>query len=249
MKYLLNIIYFLLLILFSPIAIYRCIAHKRYRKGFKNRFGDIRKKKTGKKSIWIHAVSVGEVNATQTIIDRLTKNLTNYDIVISTTTDTGYRRASRLYAKDYTVFYFPFDFTFTVKKAIRKLNPALILFVELEVWPNIISLATKKHIPVMVANGRISDRSFPRYLLIKKLIFRTFRKLSFVLAQTPEYKKRFIALGCKPENVLVSSSLKYDTAQIADKLPQTDALISQFNTSSSTIWVAGGTGTDEEKIL
>lgn len=249
MKYLLNIIYFILLLLFSPVAIYRCIAHKRYRKGFKDRLGLISKKKTGKKCIWIHAVSVGEVNATRTIIDRLAKNLDNYDIVISTTTDTGFKQASKLYAGNYKIFYYPFDFSFTVAKAIKNLNPALLLFVELEVWPNIISIASKKNIPVMVANGRISDKSFPKYLRIKKLISGTFSKLAIVLTQTPEYRQRFIALGCKPENVVVSGSLKYDTAQVADKLAKTDSLISQFDTSSSTIWVAGGTGTDEEKLL
>ena len=114
-----------------------------------------------KPCIWIHAVSVGEVNATRTLVEQMTRQMPDYEIVISSTTDTGRARAKALYKKDYTVFCFPFDFSWTMKRAFKRINPAMILLMELEVWPNMAAIAKKKNIPVVVVNGRLSDRSYP----------------------------------------------------------------------------------------
>jgi 3-deoxy-D-manno-octulosonic-acid transferase len=118
---------------------------------------------------------------------------------------------------------------------------------ELEVWPNFIGLAKRLGIPVVVINGRISDKSFPKYKRAKPLVKHIFQKVNLVLAQTDQYAQRFREIGAG--NVIVTSSLKYDTAQITDKVQGTDALAAQLNISNERVWVAGGTGPGEEKII
>jgi 3-deoxy-D-manno-octulosonic-acid transferase len=132
-SFLVNIAYFIGLILYSPVIIYRMIAQKRYRGGWAQRLGKISRKCPDKKCIWIHAVSVGEVNATRTLIDGLKTALPDYEIVISATTDTGLARACALYDKQHSVFYFPFDLSWIMKKAFDNLHPNIILLMELEI--------------------------------------------------------------------------------------------------------------------
>jgi 3-deoxy-D-manno-octulosonic-acid transferase len=136
-----------------------------------------------------------------------------------------------------------------MKHAFKRLNPAIILLMELEVWPNMASIANQKQIPVVVVNGRISDRSFPKYQKIRLITRAMFRRVSLVLAQTDEYAQRFIDLGCDKEKVIVTNSLKYDTAQIEGEVPGASRLAEQINLTKEPLWVAGGTGPGEEKII
>lgn len=120
---------------------------------------------------------------------------------------------------------------------------------ELEVWPNFILIADQTHTPVIVVNGRITDRSFSKYKKIKPLAKEIFRRLSLTLVQTDEYAQRFTEIGCPPHKVIVTGSLKYDTAQIADKVDGTDTLAAQLNIGGEKLWVAGATGPGEEQII
>jgi len=163
MNILIDLAYALATVAISPVAIYRMLRHGRYRAGWDNRFGHIKRKSPDKKCIWIHAVSVGEVNATTTIIREMEKRFADYEIVISTTTDTGFARASKLFSDRLSVFYFPMDFSRTMRRAFENIRPSLCLLIELEVWPNLVRIARQSGIPVVVVNGRISDRSFSSY--------------------------------------------------------------------------------------
>jgi 3-deoxy-D-manno-octulosonic-acid transferase len=220
----------------------------RYRTGWDQRLGKISRRLPQKKCIWIHAVSVGEVNATKTLVTKLAKSLSDYEIIISSTTDTGLERAKELYADDLEVFYFPFDLSCVMGRAFKNIQPDMCLLMELEVWPNLARIANSKNIPVVVVNGRLSDESFPKYKLIKPITKWMFARVDLVLAQTEEYAARFRVLGCVPEKVVVTSSLKYDTARIADKVAGADELARQLNIGDERLWVAGGTGPGEEKI-
>jgi 3-deoxy-D-manno-octulosonic-acid transferase len=192
---------------------------------------------------------MGEVNAAQTLVAQIEKQLPDFEIVISTTTDTGFARADKLFGQKCSVFYFPFDLSWVTRRAFNRLNPAICLLMELEVWPNFIFTARDRNVPVVVLNGRISDRSFARYRRIKRVTRTFFGKLDCVLAQTPQYAERFRELGCPAERVLVTSSLKYDTAQVADRVEGAESLAQQLNLAGARLWVAGGTGDDEEKII
>jgi len=249
MKCLNDIIYLLALIVISPKILYRVIAHNRYRHGWDERFGKVRRNFPEKKCLWIHAVSVGEVNATKTLVAELKKQIPQYEIIISATTDTGIEQARKLYGKELKVFYFPFDFSFIVHRAFKRLKPDICLLMELEVWPNFTSRAYRLGIPVVVINGRISDRSFPRYKLVKSFVKNTFKKVALFLAQEKNYADRFIDLGGHHKAAVVTGSLKYDTAQVTDKVEGADKLASQLSIANQRLWVAGGTGPDEEKII
>ncbi len=249
MRTLIDFVYLLAGVIYSPKVIYRAVRHKRYRSGWGQRFGKITRKEPAKKCIWLHAVSVGEVNAARTIIEELENKFSSFEIVISTTTDTGYARANALFSNKHTVFYFPFDFSCVVQRAFRAIRPALCLLMELEVWPNFVQIAQKLNIPVAVINGRISDKSFSRYKIIKPIAKTFFQKVHLVLAQTQEYAQRFEEIGCPNETVIVTGSLKYDTAQITDKVEGADTLAQQLNIGDERLLVAGGTGPGEEKII
>jgi 3-deoxy-D-manno-octulosonic-acid transferase len=248
MRLLLNTVYVLAGVAVSPVVLYRVVRHGRYRTGWGQRFGRVERWNPHKKCIWLHAVSVGEVNAAQTLVAEIAEQLGDFEIVISTTTDTGFARARKLFGAKWSVFYFPFDLSWVVRRAFKRLRPDLCLLMELEVWPNFIFTAHETRVPVVVVNGRISDRSFSRYRRIKGVTRTFFGKLDLVLAQTQQYADRFRTLGCPADRVLVTNSLKYDTAQVTDRVEGAEVLAGELELAGTRLWVAGGTGDDEEKI-
>ncbi|HNS19191.1 MAG TPA: 3-deoxy-D-manno-octulosonic acid transferase [Sedimentisphaerales bacterium] len=249
MRLLLDVVYFLAALAVSPILVYRVIRHGRYRTGWAQRFGKASRKEPGKKCIWLHAVSMGEVNAAKTLVAEIEKQFPDCEIVVSTTTDTGYAQADKLFGRKWSVFFFPFDISWIIRRAFNRLEPSICLLMELEVWPNFLFSAHRRRVPVVVLNGRISDRSFSRYRRIRCVTRTFFGRIDRVLAQTEQYAERFRDLGCPAERVLVTSSLKYDTAQVADHVEGAQALAEQLNLGAARLWVAGGTGNDEEKII
>ena len=249
MKFILDSLYLLAAAVISPVVVYRIIRRKRYRTGWGQRFGKIVRKNPQKKCIWLHAVSVGEVNATKTIVKELENRFPDFEIVISTITDTGFARATALFGQRLQVFYFPLDFSWIVTRAFRNVRPSLCLLVELEVWPNFVQIARQLSVPVVVVNGRISDKSFAAYKKISPIAEKIFRNVTLVLAQTDQYARRFAQIGCPDERIIVTGSLKYDTAQVTNKVEGCDALAAELNIEKEKLWVAGGTGNDEERII
>jgi len=249
MRFTLDLLYLLAAAAYGPIVIYRVVRHKRYLTGWAQRFGNITRKNPAKKCIWLHAVSVGEINAARTIIEELENRFGDYEIVVSTTTDTGFARANTLFGERLRVFYFPLDFSWIMRRAFGNIRPAICLLMELEVWPNFVQTAQQLNVPVIVVNGRMSDKSFSGYRKIKPIAKKIFRKISLILAQTDQYAQRFKEIGAPEEKVIVTGSLKYDTAQITDKVEGADALAAQLNIRNKRLWVAGATGPGEEKII
>ena len=229
MSFVLDLLYLLAGVAISPVVLYRVIRHRRYRSGWAQRFGKISRKSPEKKCIWLHAVSVGEVNAAKTLVKELENTFPDFEIVISTTTDTGFVQANAVFGLDFQVFYFPFDLSWIMRRAFNNIRPTICLLMELEVWPNFVQIARRLNVPVIIINGRISDRGFSKYKKIKPIAKTIFRKVSLVLAQTDEYARRFKELGCPDEKVIVTGSLKYDTAQITDKVEGADELAQQLN--------------------
>jgi 3-deoxy-D-manno-octulosonic-acid transferase len=231
------------------MVLYRVIKHKRYRTGWAQRFGKIARRSPEKQCIWLHAVSVGEVNAAKTIVKELQNRFPDFEIVISATTDTGFAQANALFGQKLQVFYFPFDISWMMQRAFENIRPAMCLLMELEVWPNFVQIAEQLNVPVIIINGRISDRGFAGYKRVKPLAKTIFRKVTLVLAQTEEYARRFRELGCPDEKVIVTGSIKYDTAQITDKVESADTLAAQLHLNGKRLWVAGATGDNEEQII
>ena len=250
MRIVIDFIYLLVALAITPWVVYRMVRYRRYLAGWSHRFGRIiRKDPALKKCIWLHAVSVGEVNAAKTIVKELENRFSDYEIVITTTTDTGFARATEIFGAQHKVFYFPLDFSWIMRRVFRNIQPAICLLMELEVWPNFVQIAHQLHIPVVVVNGRISDKSFSRYKKVKPVAKSIFQKLSLILAQTDQYAQRFKEIGVPEKKVVVTGSLKYDTAQITDKVEGAKALAADLKIKKQRLWVAGATGNDEEQIL
>ena len=212
-----NLVYALALILVSPIVVYRMIRHGRYRRGLSEKFFGLnvvrsRQLRGGfQNCIWIHAVSVGEVNLLKGVVERLQAKRPDVAIAISTSTDTGYDLAVNRFGAD-RVFFCQLDFTWAVKRTLRNLAPNRLVLAELELWPNLIRFASDLDCPVMVMNARLSERSGARYQQFSRLTRGTFERLSWVGCQDSACAKRFIECGTPSESVQVTGSLKFDDA-------------------------------------
>jgi 3-deoxy-D-manno-octulosonic-acid transferase len=240
-----NLIYLALLAIVSPVLLWRTLRSGKYRQGFWEKCcGYVPRRTSQNPCIWLHAVSVGEVNLIQTLITELEQQYPTYDFVISTTTHTGYELARKKYAPR-QVFYAPLDFSWAVKNALRRIRPQLLILAELEVWPNLIHLAKQAKVQVAVVNGRLSDKSFRGYSRVAWLLRPMFSQLDLVAAQTAEYAERFIALGT--EHTHITGSLKFDGALQERQNPQTLRLATLAGiTKNNVIFLAGSTQAPEE---
>ncbi|HUB23928.1 MAG TPA: 3-deoxy-D-manno-octulosonic acid transferase, partial [Tepidisphaeraceae bacterium] len=203
-------------------------------------------------AVFIHAVSLGEINATRQLVRRLSDRGPLH-LIVSTTTDTGYARAMELYGSqaDMTVVRFPLDFSWAVSRILDNLRPSVVALMELEVWPNFMAQCRKRNIPVVLINGRLTETSFRRYRSVRPLVSGMFRSLTQICAQEQDYAERFIELGADPKRVSVTGTMKFDTAQIAETIPGAPALAAAVGLSpgAGQVWVCGSTGPGEEPLL
>ena len=167
-------------------------------------------------AIWIHAVSVGEVLAAKPLVDALKTESPGRTVFVSTTTETGQRLArARLQCAD-GIFYFPLDWVVPVRRALKTIQPALVIVMETEIWPNFLREAQRRGVPVVFANARISDRSFARFkrweFLIGPFFAETLQDPALFLAQTPEDAQRLAEMGAPESRIEVTGNLKYDGA-------------------------------------
>jgi 3-deoxy-D-manno-octulosonic-acid transferase len=157
--YLLNLLYIAMLMAASPWLLWRALRTGRYREGWRQKlWGDVTRRPTQLPAIWLHAVSVGEVRVAATLADSLRERWPDHQLIVSTTTSTGYQLARRSFPSD-LVSYAPLDFSWAVRRALRRWRPAILILVELELWPNLITIAHRQGLPVAVVNGRLSDTS------------------------------------------------------------------------------------------
>ncbi len=223
------------------------------RRGWKQKlFGlcPIAKKPSSSKRIWLHAVSVGEVHLLSTLIKHLRKKHGDAELFISTTTETGYDRATALFGQQHEVFFFPFDFSWAIHNVIKRIDPNLLVLAELELWPNLIHLSAEMGLPVVVANGRLSKSSHRNYRRFGFLTRSMFAKLYRVGAQDQIYAERFIHLGCDKQRVTVTGNLKYDSIETDRYNAKTNycrSIAQDFGIDSADhVFVAGSTQIEDE---
>ncbi len=174
--------------------------------------------------IWIHAVSVGELNAAKPLINALIQQ--NYPIILSNTTATGHQLALKSYP-ELPIFYFPFDFPWVIQKTLTCLNPALIVILETEIWPNLMVMASQHKIPVLLLNGRLSSRSFNGYHKLRHFFAWVLNHCQMIAMQSDEDAQRMRQLGVSPERVMVGGNIKFDLPQSTNEA-LVDALKSLF---------------------
>ncbi len=179
----------------------------KYRAGFTERLGRVpaRLQAAKRNSIWVHAVSVGEVLAVSQLIAELKHTYPETQIFVSTTTTTGQRLARARFGED-RCFFMPLDLGFAVRAYLDALKPRLLILAETEFWPNLLHLARKKGTTVAIVNARISDRSFPRYRRFRWFFRRVLSQVDLFLAQTAADAERLREIGAAPERVRVSGN-------------------------------------------
>ncbi len=249
MPYLLNVFYLLLILAALPWLAVAAIRKGKYREGYAAKlFGRVPRRVSGKTCIWLHAVSVGEVNLLAPLIREIARRRSDWECVVSTTTMTGMALARKKYA-ELTVFYCPLDFSWAVRAAMRRVRPELLVLAELELWPNLIRAARQSGARVAVINGRLSEPSFRGYRRIRPLVARLLEQVDLVAAQDETYASRFRALGAAPERVHVTGSMKYDGAQTDRNNPATRRLreLAGFD-DQDVVWLAGSTQEPEEAV-
>ncbi len=248
-SWLLNGVYLTLMLIASPWIFWAAITRGKYREGFAEKLlGHVPQRAGDRPCVWLHAVSVGEVNLLQTTLASLQQSQPDWELVISTTTKTGYDLACRKYGGEHTVFYCPLDFSWAVKNALRRVRPDLLVLAELELWPNLIRAASDHGAKVAIINGRLSDNSFRGYRRFRPLVASLLRHINLIAAQNEETAERFRQLGAPAERVVVTGSLKFDGAITDRENSRTQELrqLAGF-AEDDIVFLAGSTQAPEEQ--
>ncbi|QDU88158.1 3-deoxy-D-manno-octulosonic acid transferase [Pirellulimonas nuda] len=246
----LNLAYLLAIAALSPVIAWKAWRTGKYRDGYAEKLlGRVPKRAGDRPCVWLHAVSVGEVNLLGTLIGELRRRRPEWELAISTTTRAGMELARRKYGAEHTVFYCPLDFSWAVNAAMRRVRPGLLVLAELELWPNLIGAAKSHGAKVAIVNGRLSERSFAGYQRIGPLVRRVIRQVDRIAAQDEATAERFRCFATDPNKTSVTGSLKYDGAETNRENAKTVALRQQGGLSSSArVWLVGSTQAPEEEI-
>ena len=202
-------------VLASPYFLYQALRHNKYVGSMGQRLGylPVSFNLDGDESIWVHAVSVGEVLSARPLITELRAHYPKLRLFLSTTTLTGQQLARRSVPDVDAVFYFPFDWTFTARRTLNVVKPRLFVMVETEIWPNLLRECKRRGIKTVMVNGRISYRSFPRYRMIRPFIKRVLADIDRFCVQGEETSRRLAELGADPARIVVTGSLKFDSLE------------------------------------
>jgi 3-deoxy-D-manno-octulosonic-acid transferase len=204
----------LVMIVTLPYWLLQMLRHGKYRAGLRQRLGAVPAALSPippARTIWVHAVSVGEVVASAAVIEGLRHEFPSRRVLVSTTTATGQKLAQKRFGKE-NVFYFPLDFAFAIRPYLDALHPELCVIAETEFWPNFLRLARQSGARIAVINCRISDRSFPRYQRLRPLLAKVLDNVDLFLPQTEEDCKRLVAIGAVEAKATVAGNLKFDVA-------------------------------------
>lgn len=239
-----NLIFLVFALIYLPVYLFKGKFHR----GFLRRLGFFPEGLVFDKPIWIHAVSVGEVMAMRELINELRRNYPQKSLVISTVTPTGNKIARSIAQEGDFITYLPLDFSFILKRVLRRVKPCVFIIAETEIWPNLITSLHKSGIPIAILNARISDASFKGYSAIKYLLKPILNKVNIFCAQSGNDSFRLNTLGAKPVNIMVTGNMKFD--QISPRAPDPVAYKKRLGLKSNErLLVAGSTHPGEEVIL
>ncbi len=245
----LRMLYTLLFYLAIPFVLLRL-----WRKGKKNigyreriseRFGYPRF--ISQKSIWVHAVSLGETIAAIPLIEELIKAYPDYDVVLTSTTPTGSERVRQHFGSRVLHCYFPYDLPGALRRFFKRIHPAFILIMETELWPNLLHCASSKNIPVMLINARLSDISIKEYAYLRPFVKQMLLKIKIIAAQSALDAERFVSLGANPAHVIDVGNLKFDMKVAEHLLAKARELRS--NIAQTPIWIAASTHKGEDELI
>ena len=247
-----KILYSILWLILIPLALLRLVylsfQNPKYLDRVWQRLGFIAQRDDTEPSVWIHAVSVGETIATQTIVKAIQEQYPELQIVFTTGTPTGADTVSRLYGDSVEHYYQPYDLGVIAQRFLNVIKPRCLLLMETELWPNLIAACHQQKVPVLLLNARMSERSKQRYQKFASLTQQMLQQLTHISAQTEPDQNRLIQLGASPEKLSVTGSIKFDLNIDAG----IDSKINEFRDkglSGRPIWIAASTHPGEEKIM
>lgn len=238
------------LLVLIPHFLFQALAHGKYIAGLRQRLGSI-PPVNGKPVIWLHCVSVGETQAARPLAKRLQQQFPHHALVVSTITRTGQNLAHDVFRNHAAgVFYFPFDWRWTARRALKAINPDAVLIMETELWPNFLRECKARQIPVALVNGRISRQSFRRYKLVTFFLRRVLSSLSIAVMQSEMDAERLGTLGMPKDRLFTAGNLKFDAEVAGGLTNKTEEIRTRFGLDTSApLILAASTHSNEEEIL
>ncbi len=235
-----------------PRFLFDALRHGKYVAGFRQRLGSLPAiEHEGRPVVWLHCVSVGESQAARPLVQAMRRRFPSYALVVSTVTLTGQNLACELFKEEAAnVFYFPFDWRWTVRRALNAVKPSAVLVMETELWPSFMRECQARQIPMAIVNGRLSEQSFRRYKWVRGFISRVLESLSLAVMQTEPDADRIRQLGLNPSKIFVSGSLKFDAGTMSPPNSLTSEFRERFNlTKEIPAILAASTHAPEESVV
>jgi 3-deoxy-D-manno-octulosonic-acid transferase len=245
-------LYSALLHLALPFVVLRLlwqgVRNRQYLERWWERFGAVARSADGAAVIWIHAVSVGEVIASDPLIRRLRTAYPGSGILVTTSTPTGADMVGSRVEGEVMHAYFPYDLPWAVNRFLDRVQPSLVVVMETEIWPNLFALCRRRGIPLVMVNARISPHSFKGYLRVSQLTGEALAAVTFIAAQTAQDRERFLKLGASPDRVAVMGNLKFDI-RVSRSVSEQGQALRRSIPGNRPVWVAASTHAGEETIV
>ncbi len=234
-----------------PRFLFDALRHGKYVAGFRQRLGNVAPSSNSNAPlIWIHAVSVGEAQAARPLVRELRTRFPEISLAVSTTTRTGQELAQDIFKDDaVNIFYFPFDWRWTVRRVLKAIRPTAVVILETELWPAFLRECSDQDIPVAIVNGRLSGQSFRRYKIVRGFTSRVLESVTLAIMQSQADANRLIDLGMEPKKVKVSGSLKFDAGIMPASTSVTDYFNERFGLGAAPMILAASTHAPEERIV
>ena len=249
-RYLYSAIFYCLLPFILLRLLFRGLAAPNYRKRWRQRFGFFRPSVSGKETIWLHAVSVGEALAAVPLVKALQAKYPGYRLLITCMTPTGSERITAAFGESVDHSYAPYDTPDAVARFIQRVQPKMLIIMETELWPNTVAACHKRQIPVILANARLSEKSARGYARVRGLSGPMFAQLTAVAAQHEDDGARFAALGLPADNLHISGNIKFDLDLSAEIRQGAEILKQQWSGANQRpILLAASTHRGEDEII
>ncbi len=255
MRFVYNVLFTIFFCVSLPYYVFRLVRRGSWQKGFWQRFGcygtALQQHLDGKAVIWFHAVSVGEVNLCSLLVQSFGERLKDWTVVVSTTTTTGMGELERKLPDSVVKIYYPVDFAPSVNRALRVINPRLVVLVEAEIWPNLLWRLADRSIPTFLVNARLSDRSAKRYGQFGFLFRRIFSSLAGVGVQNEADSRSVVSVGCDPKRTVVTGNLKFDAIDLGTRhsLNPSELIEWAGARSGAPVLLGSSTHAGEERLL
>lgn len=198
--------------------------------------------------IWLHAVSVGEMNAATPLITKLVQQYPGYEVLVTTVTPTGAQTLHMHFGDEIKHLYFPYDLGIFVRRALDRIQPELLIIMETEIWPNLCYECEQRNVPVVLINARLSEKSAGNYRRVAGLTHDTLARISLIAAQAEKDAERFISLGLDRSKASVCGNLKFDVS-IPQSVAEQAEVLKRFFSNSRHIWMAASTQEGEEEMI